>query len=98
MKLENIKDLKQVIDLCRKTGVDIIKIDNIEIVLGAKTTTPVKPKRAAAIDSYISETTKSFAPGGITEDLNIPTDGLTSEQLLFGSSDPNVWATSTEEQ
>ena len=76
MVIKDIKDLKQIIDLCRKTGVDSIKIDNIELQLGPspiKTTTT--PQR------------RPYTPAGvITEDTQILTDELTADELLFYSA------------
>ena len=91
MKVETIQDLKKVIDLCRKSGVDIIKVDGIEMVLGTK------PETVQRVKPVQPSTTQTYAPGGITEELRIPTDDLTEEQLLFGSSDPSVWETGKEQ-
>ena len=85
MKIDSLKELKQVIELCRKSGVDLIKIDNIELVLGNKFDAAKKP-RAAALSAPV------FTPGGIDENLKIPVPELTEEQLMFGSSDPAVWS------
>ena len=77
MVIKDIKDLKQIIDLCRKTGVDSIKIDNVEMKLGPA---PVKY-------TTNKETSRPYTPPGvITEDTQITTDELTEEQLLFYST------------
>lgn len=34
MTIQNIKELAKIVDLCRKKGIDSIRIDNIEIKLG----------------------------------------------------------------
>jgi hypothetical protein len=34
MTIQNLKELSKLIDLCRKKGIDQIKIDNIELRLG----------------------------------------------------------------
>lgn len=89
MKIDTIRDLEKIIRICRKTGVDIIKIGDIEIVLG-KATAPTRIKRPS--------TTKPLP--GINEDtpIDIPdaieSDELTEDQLMFGSSDPQVWSKS----
>lgn len=40
MKVESIKQLEQVIKLCRKTGVNSIEIDGVKLMLGEA---PAKP-------------------------------------------------------
>jgi len=86
LKIDNFKDLERVIKLCRKAGVDSIKIDNVEFHLGAEpySNKPVR-KQIKAIEDMI---TSPITPGGITEDTRIDTDGLTEEQLLFYSARP----------
>jgi len=82
MKLENIKDLQKVIQLCRKSGVDSIRIDNVEFHLGPK------PMRYSNKALKLEEST-TYAPGGITADTQVPVppmpDELTEEQLLMWS-------------
>lgn len=81
MKLESFQDLKRVLDLCRKAGVETIKIDNVEFTLGAA---PEVPKRSSRKSRELS----SIAPGGITDQTEVLADGLPSyESLLFYSSD-----------
>lgn len=84
MKLESIKDLEKVIKLCRKLGVNAIKIDGVEFALSTLNHS-VKPKTF----SDIATSTSSFVPNGITEDMKIVTDELTDEQLLFYSATGN---------
>lgn len=87
MKLETLKDLEQAIKLCRKLGVDIMKIDGVEFHLGQLIAQPVK-RRAVRLDATTPGTTP---PGGITEEVTIPTTPgfeapqLTEEQLLMWS-------------
>ena len=96
MTITDIKDLEAVIKLCRKQNVDIIKIDNVEIVLGKAPT--ATPKRRRSIIDSAQEPANSFDPGKIDiTPLNIPTDELTDEQILFGSSDPTVWDNSANQ-
>jgi hypothetical protein len=90
MTVSDLKDLEKLIKLCRKTGVEVIKIDGIELVLGAE---PVVRNKRTNVRK------DNTAPlGEITEDMKIPlsdlvvpTDTITEEQMLFGSSDPEVW-------
>ncbi len=88
MTIKDIKDLQKVITLCRKLGVESIKVDNVEFHLGAA---PIKTYLGQGLIKGIKEsiTTPTFIPGGITEDVQIPTDGLTEEQLLFYSATSN---------
>lgn len=82
--INNLKDLDKVIQLCRKRGVDTIKIDGIEVQLGMAPIKEDSTKQATR-----SVPSQTFAPGGITEDTKIPADTLTEEELLFWSaSDP----------
>lgn len=83
MKIENLKELQQLIQLCRKTGVESIKVDNIELHLGVQPT--IRKRQTVARPS-----TSQYAPGGITEDVRITTDGLTDEQLLFYSAQDHM--------
>ena len=80
MTIKDLKDLKQIIDLCRKTGVQSIKVDNIEMHLGPE------PIKYAKTTQKRTKTTADFIPGVITEDTQITTDELTAEQLLFYSA------------
>lgn len=80
MTIKDVKDLKQIIDLCRKTGVQSIKVDNVEFHLGPE---PIKYAKSTQKNTKSMDT---FIPGVITEDTKITTDELTAEQLLFYSS------------
>lgn len=46
MTIDSFKDLKKIIDLCRKQGVYSIKVDGIELVLGSAPKAP----QAAPVD------------------------------------------------
>lgn len=87
MKLDTLRDLEKAIKLCRKLGVDSIKIGDVEFHLGSKPQvsriTSVK-KTSVTTDSYVD-------PSIITEDTKILSDELTDEQKLY-------WSTGTEEQ
>lgn len=91
MKIDNLQELKKLIKLCRETGVDIIKVDGIELVLGASPAPATKIKKSEV-------TTATYAPGGITADTQIITDELTPEQLLFYSSVPTDAPSEEERQ
>lgn len=89
MKIESLKDLKRLVQLCRKMGIDTIEVSDLKISLGP---TPVIYKYTKASKKEI--TAQPLTPDGITEDTTIQTDGLTYEQQLFYSAQPN----SIEEQ
>lgn len=68
MNLPDLKQLDKLIVLCRKRGVKVIKIDNMELILNEEL--PNKPIKASA----------KTAPAP-TNDI-FQTDTLTDEQLL----------------
>lgn len=84
MKIDSIKDLDKVLVLCRKRGVQSIKIDNVEFHLG-DVPSPVAPRALrTATQAPI------YAPGGITADTRIDMpDELSPEQLLMWSTGGN---------
>lgn len=94
MIVKDLKELKQLIKLCRSNQVEIIKLGDIELVLGKE---PLYNKAK----SMAKATSSAYDLGNIDENVNIPisdlvipTDELTDEQKMFGSSDPAVWETS----
>lgn len=84
MKIESTKDLKKLIQLCRTMGVEAIEVDGVKMNLGPTPVIVSKTRYKAQPETQVSNTT--LAPGGITEDIRIPTNGLTDEQLLFYSA------------
>lgn len=42
MKVENLKDLKALIKLCRQMGVDNIEVDGVKLALGTEPLRPTK--------------------------------------------------------
>lgn len=94
MTVNSLKDLDKLITLCRKRGVQSIKVDGIEFHLGAE---PRSAKRSAIMAEAFPDipTITPYTPGGINEsteivgiDTNIVTDELTEEQLLYYSARP----------
>lgn len=89
--LKDLKDLEKAIKICRKLGVNVIEIGNVKFELGQFPITPTMTK-ARKVDQTLPG---MAAPGGITEDVIIPTTtgynpaGLTDDQLLFYSSSGN---------
>lgn len=91
MKVENLKELEKLVKLCRRTGVQAIKIDGIEFALGAD-------PQASIVKSAIDETV--FPEANIrvpkpniaqvtdqVDKVDMP-DELTQEQLMFYSARP----------
>jgi hypothetical protein len=89
MKVDTLKDLEAVIKLCRRQHVEIIKVENIEIVLGKA---PVRHRNTTVRQRHISDSITNIDETTPIEPLIIPTDELTDDQKLFGSSDPSVWS------
>lgn len=87
MTIATLKDLEKVIRLCRKTGVDSIKVDGIEILLGSEPYTDLKPSTRPLKE--IVESAKALYNPGVaytpTEHTKIQTEELTEEQLLMWS-------------
>lgn len=96
MQIKTLKDLKQIIALCRKTGVLSIEVDGVKLLLAPKAN---KTKKNQVIESNFAlempleasieipkfQGLPSILP---TPDGNISTGSLTEEQLLFYSSQP----------
>ena len=80
MKVQSIQDLKKLIELCQKQGVESIKVDGIEMKLGHKPEPEARKGRQAQANSC------KHTPGGITEDTPVIEGELTAEQLLMWST------------
>lgn len=91
MKIESLKDLRQVLQLCQRLGVTDIKIDGIEAKIQ-----PVKATRSSNFDLELPPEASMSVPlyqaqtsviGGndVIEDIDMP-DQLTDDQLLMWSS------------
>lgn len=82
MKIDNFKDLEKLVRLMRKTGIDIAKVDGVELVLGSTPQQPIK-RSNSPVETF---------PGVVGPDTPIETpDELTPEQLLMwstGGTDP----------
>lgn len=85
--ITNFKDLDKVMQLCRKNGVESIKIGDIEfkIDLSAQAITkPTKTKLPSLAEMH--NAINPFDPTApISDDIRTP-DQLTADQLLFYSS------------
>lgn len=92
MTISNLKDLQKLIALCRRTGVQQIRVDGIELYIGEE---PVKVSRSRQSAQTVTHTEQTvLAPGGVTEKTPIAVasdwDLLTDEQKLFYSSRPET--------
>lgn len=87
MKIDSIKDLEAIIKLCRKTGVEHIIVDSIELNLGpAPMVYRKEPFKKAAIKESVERILNPGIAYAPTEESAITTDDLTEEQLLFYSA------------
>lgn len=93
MKIETKQQLKEVIQLCRKLGVQSIRIDGIEFHLGSL---PVVYKRQKKSTPSIETPTNKYPlPNEMSEEAKIineinavDSDQLTDEQLMYYSAVP----------
>lgn len=95
MTINNLKELQKLILLCRKTGINSIKIDNIEFHLGAE------PRQATKPTDFSSDFPEASIPvpqyngaepseeDRLKEHMAIATEELTPDQLLFYSAVSN---------
>jgi hypothetical protein len=77
--IKDLKDLRKLIQLCRKEGVDIIKIGDIEMHIPAGPTKQAKPTKARGVQ-LPKPPQGEMAPHEEPEN-----DELTPEQMLFYS-------------
>lgn len=75
MKIENLKDLKKLIQLCRAQGVNTISVDGVTVELGDQ---PQPVKRSNSPATTFNEQ---------VEEVTIP-DAFTQEQMLMWSAAP----------
>lgn len=89
MKIDSLKELQKIIALCRKTGVQSIKIDGIELQLGSVPTAQKSSKSKQTIDYSrdFPESQVQVPQYQATEPEDIsPEEQLSEEQLMFYSS------------
>lgn len=79
MDLPDLKSLKKLADVCRKSGIKTFKSGDVEFTLSEEPLTPIRKPRTSKSQKIVEE---SFAP-----DVNL--GDLTPEQLLMWSSTPN---------
>lgn len=101
MKVENLKDLQKVIQLCRKNGVSAIELDGIKMniesmPIKSKTLTDIAndfPEASIKVPAYNGEAVGGIIRGAVGYGSTakavadkIATDELTEEQLMFYSA------------
>lgn len=84
MIIKDFSDLKKLISLCKKQGIEAIKVGDFELKLSQDI--QFQPQRRS---KRLSAAYPTLAPGGITDDTKIETDGLTPDELLFYSVSEN---------
>ena len=92
MTISNLKDLQKLIALCRRTGVQQIRVDGIELYIGEE---PVKVSHSRQKKENVTNELHqvTLTPGGVTEQTKIPAvasdwEAMTDEQKLFWSARP----------
>jgi len=94
MTITSLKDLQKLIALCRRTGVQQIRVDGIELYIGeAPVKVPHSRQKKENVTNEVHQVT--LTPGGVTEQTKIPVvasdwDMLTDDQKLFYSSRPET--------
>lgn len=78
MKIESLKDLEKLVKLCKKTGIDHIRIGDVELWVNDFTPTPIKDLQEPFVAGEIGPDTKIDMP-----------DELTEEQRMFYSAVPH---------
>ncbi len=91
MTIESLKDLQKLIALCRKTGVESIKVDGIEFHLGRQPDKASKPQPEVITDPLAHASIPMFngipaQTANAGEADKIITDELTEEELMFYSA------------
>ncbi len=81
MTITSLKDLEKLVKLCRKVGIDAIKVDGIEFSLTSAPTSAIRSaKKQVNIDP------NSFTQSGLADARIETPDELTDEQMLFYSA------------
>ncbi len=83
MKVQNLKELQKVIQLCRKLGVEAIELDGIKMNLGPE---PRKSFKAPKVDQEVFPEESIKVPAFTPMPDKIVTDELSEEQLMYYSS------------
>lgn len=84
MIVNSLKDFNKLITLCRKLGVERIRVGDVEVTLGAEPLKKVPQHTSTSTSAPYLPANEGFGP--ITEADKIETEELTEEQLLMWSS------------
>lgn len=84
--MNDLKELKKLIKLCRDNGVQSIRFDGVELHLG-DIPSPIDTRKYP--DLTAKGQAQPLAPGGITDNTKILTEELSEEQLLYYSAGGN---------
>lgn len=87
MKIENLKELQKLIDLCHKNNIMNIEVDGIKLELGARPTKAVRRRKEVLLQDPKTGTIESIPIKEVAQ--QIATDALTPEQLLMWSAGDN---------
>lgn len=85
--IKDFKDLEKFLKLCRKQGVQSIRMGDIEVHLGDMP----QPEaiRRSIMPEQIMQNLGAYNPGDVTPETQVPTPNMPSEEdLLFWSSAP----------
>lgn len=86
LEIDNLKELKALIKVCRRLGLVSFKNAGIELHLGPM---PIKRSNGPTVDETAFPEASIQVPqydGPITEPDTVPNEGLTEDQLLFYSA------------
>lgn len=87
MTIKDLKDLTKLVQLCRKSGVATIEIDNIKITMGKDSKSTVQP-RSLLEDAFpeanipVPQYNPVVRTGNVENNDDIKTDMPTQDQLL----------------
>jgi hypothetical protein len=84
LQIKDLKDLGKLIDLCRKKGVETIKVDGIEFNLGEIPEAP-----SARTEDTIPMAPEAYIPITPNVTMAIASEELSEEDLLFYSAGSN---------
>ncbi len=91
MKIENLKDLKKIMQLCKQLGVTAIKIDGVEFFISPNKDKPSKidlnafPEALVKVPTYSPVNIQNTSNEPIESLIDTP-DALSDDQLLYYSA------------
>ena len=89
MQIKTLKEFEKLVTICRKKGILVLKVDNVEFQLGPE---PKSNKPTVDLEAFPEASIKVPTPNinEIVVDYadKIATDELTEDQLLYYSARP----------